>query len=62
MHDLGTWELIEGVRSGSVVFRENFAGRSNLPGGGHMTRGSLTTLCRRFNRPIQLELISLYMI
>jgi hypothetical protein len=31
-------------------------GRSNLPGGGHMTRGGLTGLCRRFNRPIQCEL------
>jgi hypothetical protein len=31
-------------------------GRSNLPGGGHMTRGGLTGLCRRFNRPMQCEL------
>jgi hypothetical protein len=38
VHDLGTWELMEGVQSGSAVFGETFAGRSNLPGGGHMTR------------------------
>jgi hypothetical protein len=31
-------------------------GRSNLPRGGHMTRGGLTGLCRRFNRPMQCEL------
>ena len=31
-------------------------GRSNLPWGGHMTRGGLTGLCRRFNRPMQCEL------
>jgi hypothetical protein len=31
-------------------------GRSNLPGRGHMTRGGLTGLCRRFNRPMQCEL------
>jgi hypothetical protein len=31
-------------------------GRSNLPGGSHMTRGGLTGLCRRFNRPMQCEL------
>jgi hypothetical protein len=31
-------------------------GRSNLPGGSHMTRGGLTSLCKRFNRPMQCEL------
>jgi hypothetical protein len=39
---LGTWEHLEGVQSGSAVFRETLQGghmgRSNLPGGGHMTR------------------------
>jgi hypothetical protein len=29
VHDLGTWELMEGVQSGSAVFRENYAGRSD---------------------------------
>jgi hypothetical protein len=29
VHDLGTWELMEGVQSGSAVFGENFAGRSH---------------------------------
>jgi hypothetical protein len=27
VHDLGTWELLEGVQSGSAIFREAFAGR-----------------------------------
>jgi hypothetical protein len=31
-------------------------GWSNLPGGGHMTKGNLTGLCRRFNRPVLCEL------
>jgi hypothetical protein len=31
-------------------------GQSNLPGGSHMTRGGLTSLCRWFNRPMQCEL------
>jgi hypothetical protein len=35
-------------------------GRSNLPGGGHMTRGGLTGLCRRLNRPMQCELCLLF--
>jgi hypothetical protein len=26
VHDLGTWELMEGVQSGSAVFGENFTG------------------------------------
>jgi hypothetical protein len=29
VHDLGTWELMEGVQSGSAIFREVFAGRSH---------------------------------
>jgi hypothetical protein len=29
VHDLGTWELMEGVQSGSAVFRETFAGQSH---------------------------------
>jgi hypothetical protein len=60
VHDLGTWELLEGVQSGSAIFGEVFAGRShgrsNLLEGSHMTRGGLTGLCRRFNRPMQCEL------
>jgi hypothetical protein len=47
---------MEGVQSGSAIFREIFAGRSNLPGGGHMARGGLTGLCRRFNCFMQCEL------
>jgi hypothetical protein len=42
-------------------FRGNFLqgshmGQSNLPGGGHMTRGGLTGLCRWFNCPMLCEL------
>jgi hypothetical protein len=29
VHDLGTWELMKGVQSGSTIFREVFAGRSH---------------------------------
>jgi hypothetical protein len=29
VHDLGTWELMEGVQSGLAIFREVFAGRSH---------------------------------
>jgi hypothetical protein len=39
VHDLGTSKLMEGVRSGSRVFEETFAGRTLDQG--------------RFNRPAQ---------
>jgi hypothetical protein len=29
VHDLGTWELVEGVQCGSAIFREVFVGRSH---------------------------------
>jgi hypothetical protein len=32
VHDLGTWELMEGVQSGSAVFREIFVGQSHDQG------------------------------
>jgi hypothetical protein len=31
-------------------------GRSNLTGGGYMTRGGITGQCRRFNHPVLCEL------
>jgi hypothetical protein len=43
-------QFLEKILQGSQM------GRSNLPGGGHMTRGGLTSLCRRFNRPVPCEL------
>jgi hypothetical protein len=38
------------------ILQGGHMGRSNPPGGGHMTRGGLTGLCRRFNRPMLCEL------
>jgi hypothetical protein len=50
VHDLGTWEQMEGVQSGSAVFRENFAGRSH---GVVLTPWRRSHDQGRFNRPVQ---------
>jgi hypothetical protein len=51
VHDLGTWELMEGVQSGSAIFREVFARRSHgavkPPTGWSHDQG-------RFNRPVHM--------
>jgi hypothetical protein len=60
VHDLGTWEHLEGVQSGSGSFwkvwcKAGLLGRSNRPQAVRSQRGGLTAQGRRSNHPGQSE-------